>query len=603
MAIPPDPPVGYRWVLINYLSDEFDGNTLDTNKWYDYNPWWEGRPPAKFIPEAITVNNGILEIKNGVLDTPDGAFTLYGGAVLSKSDQAFYGYYECSFKASKVSMSTTFWLTSHDGEPVTGTTCSEDNFTLELDIVEVIGDAKTWPNFATHMGSNTHWHHFKCDTSRETYSAGASTELSSEVSAEYHTYGAWWKDANEVTFYNDDNEGETVAFRTDVKAEPFSHPMMINMVTETYDWEIPPTAEELADDTRNTSYYDFVRYYKLVPIDDVINTSISKIEVNGGFEKGTFKGWAGWGGNPREVLDNNQFEGNYAVHIVGGGATEQIVTLKPNTDYILTCQAKVISGSIDFGIKEEGDDETFIAGTPVTAPEYTEYKLEFNTGANTECKFYFYAQNGSHEAYADNFSIVEANPTNLEEIVNIFTESIEVSSDNTEIPETNSIDFNYKYKANQNRDIVVRLLNDVNEVIKSEKIDVLKGFGNNDYQFTLATRPPAGNYQLVIDIRPLDGTIGDVIETKNIAISSTTLSNREFLDIKERNLLITPNPSNNVIRIDGIKEPTKVEVYSLLGKICFKGTVIPNQSISVNNLTPGIYLVKAGGQTIKFVKQ
>jgi hypothetical protein len=40
-----------------------------------------------------------------------------------------------------------------------------------------------------------------------------------------------------------------------------------NMVTETYNWEAPPTPEELADNSKKTTYYNWVRAYVLVKDD------------------------------------------------------------------------------------------------------------------------------------------------------------------------------------------------------------------------------------------------------------------------------------------------------------------------------------------------
>ena len=45
---------------------------------------------------------------------------------------------------------------------------------------------------------------------------------------------------------------------------PFDRPMYMHLVTETYNWEAPPTEEELLNDEINTSYYDWVRAYVLV---------------------------------------------------------------------------------------------------------------------------------------------------------------------------------------------------------------------------------------------------------------------------------------------------------------------------------------------------
>ena len=54
---------------------------------------------------------------------------------------------------------------------------------------------------------------------------------------------------------------------TNVSSEPMSQPMHVNMVCEIYNWEKTPLEKNLNDDAKNTTYYDDVRAYKLVPIE------------------------------------------------------------------------------------------------------------------------------------------------------------------------------------------------------------------------------------------------------------------------------------------------------------------------------------------------
>jgi len=82
----------------------------------------------------------------------------------------------------------------------------------------------------------------------------------------FHTYAVWWGDAKTVKYYLNNVHVVMVSPSTKLSQKPFSRPMQINIVTETYDWETPPTPEELADNTINTSYYDWVRAYRLVKI-------------------------------------------------------------------------------------------------------------------------------------------------------------------------------------------------------------------------------------------------------------------------------------------------------------------------------------------------
>jgi len=62
-ALPP-PPDGFAWVRNEALPDEFNGFSLDTGKCFDHSPIWQGRPPARFLPSAVSVSNGCLQIQN-----------------------------------------------------------------------------------------------------------------------------------------------------------------------------------------------------------------------------------------------------------------------------------------------------------------------------------------------------------------------------------------------------------------------------------------------------------------------------------------------------------------------------------------------------------
>lgn len=106
----PAAPEGYKWVVNERFSDEFDGDHLDTSKWHDRSPYWvNGRPPATFRAYSVSVKDGKLQIRNSVLKG-DKRYNIAGGAVASVARDALYGYYEASMKASSISMSSTFWM-------------------------------------------------------------------------------------------------------------------------------------------------------------------------------------------------------------------------------------------------------------------------------------------------------------------------------------------------------------------------------------------------------------------------------------------------------------------------------------------------------------
>ncbi len=265
MGQPPTAPAGFKWVLVDEVSDEFNGNSLDATKWYDYIPGWPGRAPSLFQPESISVGDGYMQLQLGLLDEPMGDYTIRTGAIKSISQMAGYGYYESRFKSSNVSMSTSFWMVS-DFTPIPGG-CSEDKYRTELDVVETIGDPQTYPEFGDHMLSNTHYRHVGCEGGYNDtfYSEGTNSPLSSGVAEEFHTYGAYWHNTNEVTFYADGVQGNTVYMNTEISPTPFDHTMSVIVSSATYDFEQVPSDEALMDDTRNTAYCDWIRVYELVP--------------------------------------------------------------------------------------------------------------------------------------------------------------------------------------------------------------------------------------------------------------------------------------------------------------------------------------------------
>jgi hypothetical protein len=52
----PTAPSGYEWVANPALTDEFNGNALDTSKWRTTHPYWSGRLPSQFDPANVQVS-------------------------------------------------------------------------------------------------------------------------------------------------------------------------------------------------------------------------------------------------------------------------------------------------------------------------------------------------------------------------------------------------------------------------------------------------------------------------------------------------------------------------------------------------------------------
>ena len=279
---PPEPPLGKRWVLNPDFSDEFNGTQLDTTKWFDHHPTWIGRVPGIFLSSQVSVKDGFLQIKGEKMkkDTlvhaynKDLIYNIAGGAVVSKQSVLF-GYYESKIKAAATSMSTTFWFSTNKHYPG-AKGC--DNYGLEWDIHESIGRNGDFQGnfFANGMHSNSHYWYNDCDKERHDYRAAAIVFNNPEVSsARFHVYGGWWRDEQTASYYYNNREPKHQKFYDKVSGKPFDKPMYMRLVSETYPfpWIELPNDAELADPTKNTVYYDWVRGYKLVDVTDANKSS------------------------------------------------------------------------------------------------------------------------------------------------------------------------------------------------------------------------------------------------------------------------------------------------------------------------------------------
>lgn len=276
----PSPPDGFKWAVNPDFTDEFQGSRLDAGKWFDKSPYWRnGRPPATFKARNVSVENGRLRIRNSRLNPTEGndgkpgtKYSLAGGAVASKSDQAWYGYYEVRMKASPTPMSSTFWLKNLPREiryvDRNGKLVIEQH-RQELDIIETMGTPTRYPKWNRQFNANTHYSvRVKGAKSPPTASKGSprgQPSVTAPSDEDYHTYGLWWVDANTMHFYYDGQFRFTVHPSTRYNTQPFSRPMYMHLVTETYSWEPSlPTDAMLNDDKKNSTYYDWVRSYVLV---------------------------------------------------------------------------------------------------------------------------------------------------------------------------------------------------------------------------------------------------------------------------------------------------------------------------------------------------
>lgn len=460
-------PLGYEWILTPNMSDEFDSppttkapeeyeNTanLDLTKWSPKLKNWGGRPPAEFLPENVFLEGGKLHIKNRPHPAPTSTFTIGAGAVESVNAQT-YGYFESRMKASKVRMSSTFWMNSQfvktgDTDLIIPTTETEDGITYygcdgyatEIDIIECMGGGDTWPVWMENSGltwdvtmaSNSHFKRKRTTNSNGTngcidkYVSRGKGALIDGVGAEnvaddYHVYAAWWKNANIVHYYIDGKLVNTVNIRDDYHNAPFNIPMALRMVTETYNWQVTKDSSgniikehpgypdptdtdplaELNNPAINTTHYDWTRTYSL-------KKTAQNLVSNGDVENGTpiTGAWTSWGAAGNVTFSkagDEKYTNAKGAKIIGGGGLEQVINVVPNTEYVYTVMARKISGNARIGIKEASVNENISSVTPIISNEFKEYTVEFNSGARTEVKLFAFGSVGDSAVF-DNFCIL-----------------------------------------------------------------------------------------------------------------------------------------------------------------------------------------------------
>ncbi len=246
---PPSAPDGFTWQVIPELSDEFDGTALDLRKWMPKHAYWNGRPPSVFDPANVSVQDGMLRLRNTTkvttLDTiknPEKDVWVQAACISSRGPLASYGYYAARLKASKTCMTSSFWFQGKYSE---------------IDAVEQVGASLKITNHNALMLMNTHFYPQGWKTDKATPKNWVMPSGSSDT---FHVYGVWWQDTNTVWFYHD---GQKVAELT--TGGPFAEPQYLFFDTEVFVWEGLPTLESLRDPTRNTMLVDWVRAWKLAP--------------------------------------------------------------------------------------------------------------------------------------------------------------------------------------------------------------------------------------------------------------------------------------------------------------------------------------------------
>lgn len=270
----PQPPSGKKWVKVETLSDEFNGNELDPQKWDNYHPNWSGRLPSKFKKGNAYVKDGNLCLESGMAKHPSTVndpfkdYWVDAAACCSKTKAAKVGYYyEAYMKASNLSMTSSFWFRVGEYS--------------EIDVIEHIGNPSKDhrdKDLPYQYHANTHVYGNKYPNMKGKSNPNE-WKMPTRGRDEYHLYGFWWKDPNTLIFYH--NDVEVMRIKPPV---PFEENLKMIFDTEVFPFATAgvaniglPLPENLKDPNKNTAYVDYVRVYKL---EGVVNGEVSSIQLS-----------------------------------------------------------------------------------------------------------------------------------------------------------------------------------------------------------------------------------------------------------------------------------------------------------------------------------
>ena len=76
------------------------------------------------------------------------------------------------------------------------------------------------------------------------------------------------------------------------------------------------------------------------------------------------------------------------------------------------------------------------------------------------------------------------------------------------------------------------------------------------------------------------------------------------VSLNENSIIVFPNPASSTITVSGITGEENYRIYNVLGAEIAKGTASDNETISIQDLSNGLYLINFdNGNSIKFLKR
>lgn len=179
---------GDRWEVHQPLTDEFDGEQLDTEKWMPRHPRWKGRKPAFFWNKNVSVRNGALHLTTRKKEAPQmpKGYRGYTSACVHATAPVRYGYFEIEARPMNSAGSSSFWFRNSSPQWVT-----------EIDVFEIGGRS---PGYERRVNMNLHV--VRTPDEKKHWSCGGRWTAPRDLAADFRVYALDWNE-DRIRYYVD----------------------------------------------------------------------------------------------------------------------------------------------------------------------------------------------------------------------------------------------------------------------------------------------------------------------------------------------------------------------------------------------------------------
>lgn len=101
------------------------------------------------------------------------------------------------------------------------------------------------------------------------------------------------------------------------------------------------------------------------------------------------------------------------------------------------------------------------------------------------------------------------------------------------------------------------------------------------------------------DLMTVNTFDGEKVDNFNVVKFDTNQTKAEPLNSTDNNIKVYPNPVKHTLYLIGATESTSISIIDMRGKTVMVGK---GESIDVESLSKGMYIISAEGEKVKFIK-